>query len=46
MRKQNTKISDDMFVEYHYNVKIEEGRISWYWRAALKLYMKRMLERL
>ncbi|KAA6452739.1 hypothetical protein [Bacillus swezeyi] len=43
-------ICDDMFVEYPYYIKTKEGGIkegsSRYWRAALKLHIKRKLERL
>ncbi|WP_307891776.1 hypothetical protein [Bacillus swezeyi] len=54
LRKQNTKIqetvtSDDMFVEYHYYIKTEEGGIkegrSRYWKEALKLYMMKDCEK-
>ncbi|MGG1488788.1 hypothetical protein ACTXHK_02550 [Bacillus licheniformis] len=53
LKNENTKIQevvicDDMFVEYPYYIKTEEGGIkegnSRYWKAALKLHMKRMLE--
>lgn len=53
LKNENTKIQevvicDDMFVEYPYYIRTEEGGIkegtSRYWKAALKLHMKRMLE--
>ncbi|NPC92888.1 hypothetical protein HOO54_11785 [Bacillus sp. WMMC1349] len=53
LRKEHVKIQDvvvcdDMFVEYPYYIKTEEGGIkqgiSRYWKAALKLHMKRKLE--
>ncbi|MDA7027888.1 hypothetical protein PJ311_15030 [Bacillus sp. CLL-7-23] len=53
LRKEHVKIQevvvcDDMFVEYPYYIKTAEGGIkqgtSRYWKAALKLHMKRKLE--
>ena len=45
---QEAVICDDLFVEYPYYIKTKEGGIkegtSRYWKAALKLHMKRMLE--
>ncbi|MED1741413.1 hypothetical protein P4U97_18235 [Bacillus swezeyi] len=55
LKNENTKIHevvicDDMFVEYPYYIKTKEGGIkegiSRYWKAALKLHMKRKLEEL
>ena len=55
LRKENTKIQevvvcDDMFVEYPYYIRTEEGGIKEgaerYWKAALKLHMKNKLKEL
>ncbi|MEC1657244.1 hypothetical protein P9D81_20560 [Bacillus haynesii] len=55
LRKENVKIQDvvvcdDMFVKYPYYIRSKEGGIkegeAMYWKAALKLHMKRKLNRL